>query len=83
MWPNLKVLAYVLKLNLVQVIFMPYGCAANVLNLKASSRERKERYRKYGTNKLYILILRNGSKNQINIYWVNSNLGPSLKQTYF
>lgn len=83
MWPNLKVLAYVLKLNLIQVIFMPHGCATNVLNLKAGSRERKERHGKYQTSKLYILILRNGSKNQTNIYCVNSNLGPSLEQKYF
>ena len=64
-------------------LFKLFLCPMGVQPMFWISRERKERYRKYGTNKLYILILRNGSKSQINIYWVNSNLGPSLKQKYF
>lgn len=52
---NLKGLLYVLKLNLIQVPFMPLGCATNVPNPEPGSRERNGRDGKCPAEKLNIL----------------------------
>lgn len=79
-WPNLKGLVYLLKLNLIQVTFMPLGCATNVLNPKAGSREGNKRLKKIYPTKRWNIFSK-GVKT--NVYWANLNLGPSLKQISF